>query len=144
MPLASCDKAFDAYPSEKNLGVAKYDPSLGETSHPVCSEAKMIKPQPLDVIELLTDLPNAALQAGDLGTILEEYDDSAYEIEFANSEGETLALQVLGPDQFVVVWQNSTKTWVSLTDRVSAIRAIAVILYKLYLTDRPVRGSVCH
>jgi predicted AlkP superfamily phosphohydrolase/phosphomutase len=23
-------------------------------------------------------------------------------------------------------------------------RAIAVILYKLYLTDRPVRGSVCH
>jgi hypothetical protein len=26
----------------------------------------------------------------------------------------------------------------------SGARAIAVILYKLYLTDRPVRGSVCH
>lgn len=81
----------------------------------------MTKPQLLDVIELLADLPDAALQAGDLGTIIEEYDDSAYEIEFADSDGETLALQALRPDQFVVVWQNSTKTWVSLTERISAM-----------------------
>ena len=67
------------------------------------------------------DLPDVQLQAGDQGTIVEEYEDRAYEVEFSNSHGETLALLVLKPEQFVVVWQNTTKTWVPLTDRITAV-----------------------
>lgn len=81
----------------------------------------MIQPELLDVVELLVDLPEVKLQAGDQGTIVEEYDDCAYEVEFSNSQGETLALLALEPEQFVVVWQNTTKTWVPLTDRIAAV-----------------------
>jgi len=71
----------------------------------------MTQPELLDVVELLVDLPKAELQAGDQGTILEIYDDRAYEVEFANSHGETQAMLALKPEQFVVVWQNATKAW---------------------------------
>ena len=81
----------------------------------------MIQPELLDVVELLVDLPDVQLQAGDQGTIVEEYEDRAYEVEFSNSQGEALALLALEPEQFVVVWQNTTKTWVPLTDRITAV-----------------------
>ncbi len=89
----------------------------------------MIKPELLDVVELLVDVPAVGLKVGDLGTIVEEYGDQqdpsadhcAYEIEFANTDGETIALQTLEAQQFVVAWQNSTKAWVPLTERVTAI-----------------------
>lgn len=81
----------------------------------------MIQPELLDVVELLVDLPEVQLQAGDQGTIVEEYDDHAYEVEFANSYGETLALLALKPEQFVVVWQNTTKAWVPLPERIAAV-----------------------
>ena len=41
----------------------------------------MIQPELLDVVELLVDLPDVQLQAGDQGTIVEEYEDRAYEVE---------------------------------------------------------------
>lgn len=47
--------------------------------------------------------------------------DWLYEVEFANAEGETLALQVLEPEQFIVIWQSSTKTWVPLGNRIAAL-----------------------
>lgn len=81
----------------------------------------MTQPELLDVVELLVDLPEVELQAGDQGTILEIYDDRAYEVEFANSHGETQALLALKPEQFVVVWQNSTKAWVPLAERIAAV-----------------------
>ena len=71
-------------------------------------------------MELLIDLPESELQAGDRGAIVEKHSDHAYEIEFTNSEGETLALHAFAPEQFIVVWQSSTKNWVPLTDRISA------------------------
>jgi hypothetical protein len=81
----------------------------------------MIQPELLDVVELLVDLPNVQLQAGDQGTIVEEYDDRAYEVEFSNSQGETLALLSLEPEQFVVVWQNATRARVPLTEGITAV-----------------------
>lgn len=80
-----------------------------------------MKPELLDVVELLVDLPEAALQAGELGTIVETYGTYAYEVEFADTEGATLALQALEPEQFVVVWQHSTQAWVPLADRIAAL-----------------------
>lgn len=88
-----------------------------------------MKPELFDVFELLTDLPGAAIRAGALGTIVEEHraDEAfsqrapAYEVEFANSEGETLELRALVSEQFIVVWKHVTQTWVPLADRVAAM-----------------------
>jgi hypothetical protein len=68
-------------------------------------------------------------KVGDLGTIVECYghpnnlsaEPVAYEVEFANADGETIALQTLEPAQFVVAWQNATKAWVPLAERVAAL-----------------------
>lgn len=46
-----------------------------------------MKPELLDVV----DLPDAVLQAGQLGTIVETYNTQAYEVEFADTEGAPLA-----------------------------------------------------
>ena len=81
----------------------------------------MIKPELFDVIELLVDLPEEEVNAGELGTIVEKYDDRAYEVEFANDEGETLALLALTPEKFSVVWKSETQDWVSLGDRIAAM-----------------------
>lgn len=87
----------------------------------------MIKPELLDVVELLVELPDVDVQPGELGTIAEVYSNrenpqaspQAYEVEFANSQGETIAMRALTPDQFVVVWRNETRTWVPLPERIT-------------------------
>jgi hypothetical protein len=81
----------------------------------------MIKPELFDAIELLVDLPEVSIKAGEIGTIVEKYDDRAYEVEFANNDGETLALLALTADKFIVVWKNETQDWVSLGDRIAAM-----------------------
>ena len=77
----------------------------------------MIKPDLLDIVELLVNLPDQDLKVGEQGTIVELYPDDHYEVEFSNDQGETLALCALSSEQFMVVWQAKTKAWVSLTDR---------------------------
>jgi hypothetical protein len=81
----------------------------------------MIKPELYDVIELLTDLPQVDIKAGQLGTIVEKHNENAYEVEFSNSKGETLAFLAVKTNQFIVVWKSKTQDWVSLADRVSAM-----------------------
>lgn len=81
----------------------------------------MTQPKFLDVVELLVDLPDVRLQVGDQGTIVEAHDDCAYEVEFSTPQGETQALLALKPEQFVVVWQNATKAWVPLPERIAAV-----------------------
>jgi hypothetical protein len=53
--------------------------------------------------------------------IVECYQDNNYEVEFSNSDGETLALCTLFARQFVVVWSAKTTTWLTILARVSAI-----------------------
>lgn len=76
----------------------------------------MMKPDLFDVVELLVDIAELELQAGDRGAIIEKYNARAYEVEFTNSQGETLALCTLSPKQFIVVWQAKTQIWVSFTE----------------------------
>jgi hypothetical protein len=68
------------------------------------------KPKLLDVIKLSVDLPEYNLQYGAEGTIVECYSNNAYEVEFINQRGETIALCTLSSDQFEVIWQASPKT----------------------------------
>ena len=81
----------------------------------------MTQPELFDVVELLVDLPEHNLRAGVQGAIVECYQDDSYEIEFSNSDGETLALCALSARQFVVVWSAKTKTWLPISERVAAI-----------------------
>ncbi len=81
----------------------------------------MNQPELFDIVELLVDLPEHQLQAGTQGTIVECYDDNAYEVEFSNSDGETLALCTLSPQQFIIVWQAKTKSWLSLPEQITDI-----------------------
>jgi hypothetical protein len=81
----------------------------------------MNNPELFDVIELLIDLPVHNLTAGDRGAICEEYDNSHYEVEFTNSDGESIALVVLSIESFVVVWRSASKTWVPVAEKIQAL-----------------------
>ena len=83
----------------------------------------MTEPELFDVIELLVDLPEDNLRAGVQGAIVECYDDSHYEVEFTNQDGETLALCTLSPKQFIVVWKAKTKRWLSVPEQLVAAMA---------------------
>ena len=74
----------------------------------------MTSPELFDVVELLINLPERNLSSGVQGTILECYQDNNYEVEFSNSDGETLALCTLSAQQFIVVWSAKTKTYLHI------------------------------
>jgi Domain of unknown function (DUF4926) len=80
-----------------------------------------MKPEIFDVIELLINLPEHKQPIGTQGTIVECYDPNHFEVEFSNENGETTALCVLTPQQFMVVWQVQTKQWLTTTDKITAI-----------------------
>ena len=81
----------------------------------------MKQPELFDIVELLLDLPDYQLQAGVQGSIVECYDNDAYEVEFSDSDGETLALCTLSPKQFIIVWQAETKSWISLSEQITDV-----------------------
>jgi hypothetical protein len=54
----------------------------------------------LDVVMLETDLPRHGLKRGDIGAVVELYDDGAVEVEFVTAGGFTRALVTLTPVQF--------------------------------------------
>ncbi|MCT7983459.1 DUF4926 domain-containing protein [Laspinema sp. A4] len=81
----------------------------------------MEDPQLFDIIELLVDLPNSHLSAGSQGAIVECFAEGEYEVEFANEEGETLALCTLSSEAFIVVWKANTKSWFSVSERLGAV-----------------------
>lgn len=81
----------------------------------------MSEPELFDIIELLVDLPNYHLQAGSQGAIVECFAEGEYEVEFANEDGETLELCTLSSEEFLVVWKASTKSWLSVSERLGAV-----------------------
>lgn len=84
----------------------------------------MTQPDLFDVVELLVDLPEHSLLAGTQGAIVECYGDRAYEVEFADDQGETLALCTLSPEQFIVVWKSKTQSWLSVSEQLAAVIGI--------------------
>ena len=52
--------------------------------------------QELDLVVLMRSITEKGLQLGDVGTVVHCYeDDQAYEVEFIDGEGETLAVLTL-------------------------------------------------
>lgn len=61
--------------------------------------------EPLQVVALTRDLPEHSLKAGQRGTVVHVFGSpaDAYEVEFVDSDGRTLAQVPLAPDQLVAV-----------------------------------------
>ncbi|QEY26173.1 DUF4926 domain-containing protein [Neisseria zalophi] len=55
----------------------------------------------LEVVQLQQDFPSFNLRKGDIGTIVDIYSnpDEAYEVEFCDNEGKTIALLTLKSEQ---------------------------------------------
>jgi hypothetical protein len=58
-------------------------------------------------VRLIAAQPHAGLDAGALGVVVESYTEPnlAYEVEFCNAQGETLASLTLTPDQITTTRQ---------------------------------------
>ncbi|MEQ8535765.1 MAG: DUF4926 domain-containing protein [Imperialibacter sp.] len=52
---------------------------------------KRTKIKLLDTVALVKDMPEFGLVSGQVGTVVELHSSSAFEIEFANLKGETIA-----------------------------------------------------
>jgi len=59
-------------------------------------------PQLLDVVALLTDVPEHQLERGHVGTVVEIF-DGAYEVEFSDDDGATYAVLALEAGQVLVL-----------------------------------------
>ncbi len=46
----------------------------------------------LDTVALIKDVPEKKLRKGQVGTIVEQFNDDTFEIEFCNRQGETLCI----------------------------------------------------
>jgi hypothetical protein len=55
-------------------------------------QAKSETPSVLDVVALLTDLPAKRLARGQVGTIVEQLDDTTFLIEFSDDQGRAYAI----------------------------------------------------
>ena len=59
-------------------------------------------PRLLDVVALLSEVPAHGLLRGQVGTVVELFDD-ACEVEFSDDEGKTYAELALSPDRLLVL-----------------------------------------
>jgi hypothetical protein len=54
-----------------------------------------------DVVALTENLPDACLQIGQVGTIVEVYENNVFEVEFCNVKGQAYALETLNASQLM-------------------------------------------
>lgn len=57
----------------------------------------------LDVVALLEDLPELGLYRGQVGTVVEEYEPTVFEVEFSDSSGRAYALETLRAEQLMLL-----------------------------------------
>lgn len=71
-------------------------------------ETKIMKKQNtefelLQVVALLTELPEANLHKGQVGTIVEVHTPTAFEVEFVSKQGKTIAIETLRAEQLFLL-----------------------------------------
>ncbi len=57
----------------------------------------------LDVVALLTDIPEQGLVRGQVGTVVEQLTDNMFEVEFIDNEGQTYAELALPDSELLVL-----------------------------------------
>lgn len=55
----------------------------------------------LDVVALLENLQSEGLRRGEVGTVVEEWKDGVFEVEFSDNSGKAYAFAALRPDQLM-------------------------------------------
>jgi hypothetical protein len=58
----------------------------------------------LDVVALTEDLPNRKLRRGQVGTVVEQLDPGAFEVEFTDNDGRTFASLAVKAKQLLVLY----------------------------------------
>ena len=88
----------------------------------------------LEVVKLQQDLPGSNLQKGDIGAIVEVYSNpyEAYEVEFCDTKGKTIALLTLKPEQLMPI-----------TNRQGAKDDSAMTLTKSPTTNAQTGNEIC-
>jgi len=61
----------------------------------------MNKIEILDVVALVEDLDSEGLRRGDVGTVVEQWKDGVFEVEFSDNSGKPYAFAALRPDQMM-------------------------------------------
>jgi hypothetical protein len=57
----------------------------------------------LDVVALLEDLPQLGLYRGQVGTIVEVYEPTVFEVEFSDHSGRAYAIETLPENQLILL-----------------------------------------
>jgi hypothetical protein len=57
----------------------------------------------MDVVALLHDLPNLGLVTGQVGAVVEKFDEETVEVEFVTPQGDTFAQVVLHAQDLLVL-----------------------------------------
>jgi hypothetical protein len=55
----------------------------------------------LDVVALVEDLASEDLRRGEVGTVVEEWKDGVFEVEFSDNSGKPYAFAALRPEQIM-------------------------------------------
>lgn len=55
----------------------------------------------LDVVALLEDVPEEGLRRGEVGTVVEQWADGVYEVEFSDRNGVAFAFAAVGANQLM-------------------------------------------
>ena len=55
----------------------------------------------LDVVALIEDLDSEGLRRGEVGTVVEQWKDGVFEVEFSDNSGKAYAFAALRPDQMM-------------------------------------------
>ncbi len=58
----------------------------------------------LDIVALTPDLPALNLSKGQVGTIVELYEPTVFEVEFVDRQGKTYALETLNTSQLMQLY----------------------------------------
>jgi len=61
----------------------------------------MEKIQLLDVVVLLSDIAEEKLKKGQVGTVVELLDENHFEVEFADRNGQSIAILALSADELL-------------------------------------------
>jgi hypothetical protein len=58
----------------------------------------------LDVVAVTEDIPEHGLRRGEVGTVVEQWKDGAFEVEFSDDTGEAYAFVALRADQLLPLY----------------------------------------
>lgn len=58
----------------------------------------------LDVVALTEGLPSEGLRRGEVGTVVEQWNDGVFEVEFSDETGEAYAFAAVPPEKLIKLY----------------------------------------